>query len=366
MENYTTSSTPNDNTNNEMQTTPEVAPVKETANAVPEAAPVENGVPEDVIYTVSSTPHVRERNSISDVMLDVIIALMPAAFAGVVYFGRRAFAVMLISVLSCCAFEALYQLIAKKKFTVTDYSAVVTGMLLAFVMPATVPYYIIVIAAFIAIVITKQLFGGIGQNFMNPALVGRAFALASFPVAMTTFSINRVEIFEKMADVVTGATPLSKEYALAQPTIMEQFLGKYADGTPIGGCIGETCALAILIGFVYLLVRKVISARIPLCYIGSVFVMYLLFGGDMNPVLGVLSGGVMLGAVFMATDYVTTPTTALGQVIFGIGCGVITCVIRFWGGYPEGVTYAILLMNIVTPLLDKWTVPKCFGSVKSN
>lgn len=367
MENYTTSSTPDENKNNELQATQEVTPVQESeVSNTTETAPQVVSEPEEVIYTVSSTPHVREHNSISDTMLDVIIALMPAAFAGVVYFGRRAFIVMLLSVISCCAFEALYQLVAKKKFTVKDYSAVVTGMLLAFVMPATVPYYIVVIAAFVAIVITKQLFGGIGQNFMNPALVGRAFVLASFPVAMTSFSTGRVEIFDKIADVVTGATPLSKEYMLPQPTIMEQFLGKYSNGTPIGGCIGETCALAILIGFVYLLVRKVITARIPLCYMGTVFVMYLLFGGDMNPVLGILSGGVVLGAVFMATDYVTTPTTALGQVIFGIGCGVITCIIRFWGGYPEGVTYAILLMNIITPLLDKWTVPRCFGSVKSK
>ncbi len=315
-------------------------------------------------FTVSSTPHVRENNSISDVMLDVIIALMPAAFAGVVYFGRRAFLVMLLSVVSCCAFEFLFQLVAHKKRRINDFSAVVTGLLLSLVLPVGTPYYAVIIGAFVAIVIAKQLFGGIGQNFMNPALVGRAFLLASFPVALTTFPTGRMEITDKVADVVTGATPLASEYAGAQPTVWEQLLGRYSSGMPIGGCIGETCALAILIGFVYLLVRKVISARIPLSYIGSVLVMYLLFGGGANPVLGVLSGGVMLGAVFMATDYVTSPTTAWGQIIFGIGCGIMTCIIRFWGGYPEGVTYAILLMNIVTPLLDKWTVPVCFGKVK--
>ncbi len=317
-------------------------------------------------FTVSSTPHIRNNTSVSDVMLDVIIALMPAAFAGVIYFGRRAFIVMLLSVVSACGFEFLYQTIAHKKRTINDCSAIVTGLLLAFVLPVNVPYYAIIIGAFVAIVITKQLFGGIGQNFMNPALAARAFLLASFPVAMTTFISGRMEITDTIADVTTSATPLSAEYALSQPTIMEQFLGRYQSGMPIAGCIGETCALAILIGFLYLLIRKVISVRIPLSYIGTVIVMYILFQNGTNPILGVLSGGVILGAVFMATDYATTPTTFWGQIIFGIGCGVLTCVIRFWGGYPEGVTYAILLMNVTTPLLDKFTRPRCFGSVKNK
>lgn len=319
-------------------------------------------------FTVSSTPHIRENNSISDIMIDVIIALMPAAFAGVIYFGRRAFAVILLSVLCSVGFEFLYQKIAHKKSSVGDLSAVVTGMLLAFTLPVNIPYYVVVIGAFVAIIITKQLFGGIGQNFMNPALVGRAFLLASFPVAMTTFYANRMEIFENASDVAakTGATILSPEYTATQPTVWQLFIGQYKSGAPIAGCIGETCALAILIGFVYLLVRRVINARIPLSYIGSVLIMYILFGNGVNPLIGILSGSVMLAAVFMATDYVTTPTTAWGQIIFGIGCGVITCIIRFWGGYPEGVTYAILLMNVVTPLLDKWTKPQCFGKVKNN
>ncbi len=315
-------------------------------------------------FTVSSTPHIRANNSISDIMLDVIIALMPAAFAGVIYFGQRAFAVMLLSVMSCCAFEYLYEKAVHKKNTLGDYSAVVTGILLSYTLPVSVPYYVVVIGAFVAIIITKQLFGGIGQNFMNPALVGRAFLLASFPVAMTTFTTGRMNILDRAIDVTTGATPLSHGYTGKELTVWNQFIGQYNNGTPISGCIGETCALAILVGFIYLLVRRVISARIPLSYIGTVLVMYLLFGKGVNPLIGVLSGGVMLGAVFMATDYVTTPTTRWGQVIFGIGCGFLTCVIRFWGGYPEGVTYAILLMNVLTPLLDKWTVPKCFGKLK--
>lgn len=317
-------------------------------------------------FTVSSTPHIRENNSISDVMLDVIIALMPVAFAGVIYFGRRAFMVMLLSVVSCCAFEFLFEVLAHKKRTVKDFSAVVTGLLLSFILPVGIPYYMVIIGSFVAIVITKQLFGGIGQNFMNPALTARAFLLASFPVAMTTFPIGRMEILDKAVDAVTGATPLSAEYVGTYPTLWELFIGKTQNGAAIGGCIGETCALAILIGFVYLLVRKVITARIPVAYLGTVLVMYLLFKNDVNPVSGLLTGGVMLGAVFMATDYVTSPTTKTGQIIFGVGCGALTCVIRFWGGYPEGVTYAIMLMNILTPLLDKWTVPKCFGSVKSK
>ena len=321
-----------------------------------------NKVIENLKLRISSTPHI---------MLDVIIALMPAAFAGVFYFGRRALGVMIVSVISCVGFEWLYQTICHKKRTVNDYSAVVTGLLLALIMPVSVPYYMIIIGGFVSIVITKQLFGGIGQNFMNPALIGRAFLLASFPVAMTTFPGERMELFDKITDVITGATPLSAEYQGAVPTAMEQFLGRYNTGLPIAGCIGETCTLALIIGLVYLLIRKVISVRIPISFLGCVSLMALLFGNNAvptaaHPLLAIMSGGVMLAAVFMATDYVTSPTTPMGQIIYGIGCGVLTSIIRFWGGYPEGVTYAILLMNVLTPLLDKWTVPKAFGCVKDK
>ena len=325
---------------------------------------------EKMNLTVSSTPHIREKSTIDDIMLDVVLALMPAAFAGVMFFGARALMVMVLSVACCVGFEALYQIIAHKKVTIKDFSAVVTGMLLSFILPPTVPYYAVIIGAFVAIVITKQLFGGLGQNFMNPALIGRAFLLASFPVAMTKFTETKMAIGEKIADVVTCATPLSEEYAGKVPTAVEQLLGRFSDGTPIGGCIGETCALAILLGFAYLLIRKVISPRIPLTYLGTVFVMSLLFDGKNStagdPILSILSGGVLLAAVFMAKDYVTSPTTKLGQIIFGIGCGALTSIIRFWGGYPEGATYAILLMNVLTPLLDRWTVPKAFGKVKER
>ncbi len=318
---------------------------------------------------VSSTPHIRENNSVDDIMLDVIIALMPATFAGLLLFGQRALGVVLVSVLCSVGFELLYQIIAHKRKSIKDLSAVVTGMLIALSMPSSIPYYVVIIADLFAIVITKQLFGGIGQNFMNPALAGRAFVLAAFPVAMTSFASERINMFENTADVVTGATPLSREYIGSVPTAMEHMLGRYSDGGVIAGCIGETCAIALLIGFIYLVVRKVITLSIPLSYIGTVFVMTMLFGDAapasvQNPLLGILSGGVLLGAIFMATDYVTSPTTRIGQIIFGIGCGAITCIVRFWGGYPEGVTCGILLMNVMTPLIDKWTVPKPFGAVK--
>ena len=325
---------------------------------------------ENLKLKVSSTPHIRDNSSIEDVMLDVIIALMPAAFAGVVLFGQRAFAVMLLSVACCVGFEWLYQTIVHKKRTIRDMSAVVTGMLYAFCLPVNVPYYVVIVGAFVAIIIVKQLFGGIGQNFMNPALVGRAFVLASFPAVLTSFSLEKVNFLDKIADVTTGATPLSKEFSQTVPTATEQLFGMYKNGAAIPGCIGETCAIAILIGFLYLIIRKVISVRIPLSFVLTVMVMTWLFGDSaalsvQNPLTAVLSGGVLLGAVFMATDYVTSPTTPWGQIIFGIGCGAITCIIRFWGGYPEGVSFAILLMNVLTPLLDKWTIPRPFGKVKN-
>ncbi len=324
---------------------------------------------EKIKLSVSSTPHIREKNSIQDVMYDVIFALFPVALAAVILFGQRALAVMAVSVISCVGFEWLYTVLTKQKRTIGDLSAVVTGLLFAFCLPVNVPYYIIVIGAFVAIIVAKQFFGGIGQNFMNPALIGRVFVLASFPVALTAFPTKSVHFFTKTADVISGATPLSKEWAKAAPSVKEQFFGVFENGEILPGCIGETCAIAILIGLAYLLIRKVISIRIPLAFVGSVYVMTLLFGSNavasvQNPLAAVLSGGVLLGAVFMATDYVTSPTTASGQVIFGIGCGVITCIIRFWGGYPEGVSFAILLMNILTPLIEKWTVPKAFGFVK--
>ncbi len=319
--------------------------------------------------TVSPTPHARGKDSTQDIMLDVILALMPAAFAGVYFFGQRALAVMLVSVASAVIFELLYELIAKKKITVGDYSAVVTGMLLAFTLPSSTPFPMVVIGDFVAIVITKQLFGGLGQNFMNPALIGRAFLLAAFPSQITTWPAGRIDLFSA-ADTVTAATPLSTEYEGALPSLFEQFTGRMSDGAAIGGCIGETCAAALLLGGIYLLIRRVISWHIPAAYIVTLALMSFIPGKNPayqgRPLLAVLSGGVMLGAIFMATDYTTSPTTKTGKLIYGVGCGVITGVIRLFGSYPEGVTYAILLMNVLTPLLDKWTRPKAFGEVKEK
>ncbi len=316
--------------------------------------------------TVSSSPHIRGRESISDTMLDVILALMPAAFASVFFFGQRALAVILVSVASCVGFEVLYELAAKKKITVSDYSAVVTGMLLAYTLPVTTPYPMVIIGAFVAIVIAKQLFGGLGQNFMNPALAGRAFLLAAFPTHITNWASGRVGIFE--TDAVTSATPLSTEFHGEMPSLLNAFLGRMNDGGAMGGSLGETCAAALLLGGVYLLIRRVINLRIPLAYILTVAAMSFIPGKNPalqgQPLLAVLTGGVMLGAIFMATDYATSPTTKWGQINYGIGCGAITSVIRLFGGYPEGVTYAIMLMNVLTPLLDRWTKPRVFGAVK--
>ncbi len=318
---------------------------------------------------VSSSPHIRERSSVSDIMLDVIIALMPAAFASVYFFGQRALAVILVSVISCVAFEAVYGLIVRKKLLIKDFSAVVTGMLLAYTLPASTPYFIVVIGAFFSIVIVKQLFGGLGQNFMNPALAGRAFLLAAFPSQLTTWPAGRIDIFGG-ADAVTTATPLSTSYSDKLPSVFEQFLGRMSDGSAIGGSLGETCAAALILGGAYLVFRRVIGLRIPLAYIITVALMSYIPGKNAayqgEPLLAVLSGGVMLGAIFMATDYTTSPTTKWGQVIYGIGCGAITGLIRLFGGYPEGVTYGIILMNVLTPLLDRWTTPKVFGEVKAK
>lgn len=317
---------------------------------------------------VSSSPHIRTRETTATIMRDVLIALIPALLCGIIYFGIRALYLTAVSVISCVGLEYLWQKITKKPITVSDGTAAVTGVLLAMNVPVTAPWWMLVVGALVAIIIAKQLFGGVGNNFVNPALAGRAFLLASWPVLMTRwvqpFSIG----FSVPADLVSSATPLAILKGTAEgelPSLLHLFLGN------IGGCIGETSALALLLGGIYLVARRVISARIPLCFIGTVAVLSFLFSsGDMSAVdsmlYNVLSGGLMLGAIFMATDYVTSPMTAKGQVIMGIGCGVITFVIRRLGGYPEGVSYAILLMNIATPLIDKYCRPKKFGAVSKG
>lgn len=306
---------------------------------------------ENTMYTVSSSPHVRVKDTTQTIMRDVIIALLPAAIAGIYFFKLDAALVILASVLSCIISEAIWQKIMGQKITVTDLSAVVTGLLLAFNLPPSVPLWLPVIGGAFAIIIVKQFFGGLGQNFMNPALAARAFLLASWPVQMTTWTL----------DGVTTATPLSiiKENGSNLPSLYNVFIGN------IGGCIGETSALAILMGGAYLLFKRIINWRIPVCFIGTAFIILAIAGRGVSPFYEIFSGGIMLGAFFMATDYSTSPTSNLGKIIFGIGCGFITSIIRIWGGYPEGVSYSIIIMNLFVPLIDKYVTKRRFGEVKS-
>ena len=318
--------------------------------------------------TISSSPHAHSKTTTQTIMRDVLIALFPALVASVIFFGLRALTVTAVSAAACVFFEYLYRKLMKLDDTTWDLSAVVTGVLLAFVCPVTIPYWTIILGDLFAIVLVKQLFGGIGKNFVNPALAGRAF-MFSWPVLMSTwvkvgFS-NSASIFST-ADAVTAATPLANMHQgiLCEESLLDLFLGN------VGGCLGETSALALLIGFVYLLVRKVITPRIPVAYIATVAVLSFLFPMGNAPLawMGaqVLGGGLMLGAIFMATDYVTSPVTKLGQVIFGIGCGVLTIAIRYFGGYNEGVSYAILIMNLCVVLLDKIGRPVKFGAPKKE
>ena len=318
--------------------------------------------------TISSSPHAHSKTTTQTIMRDVLIALLPALAASVIFFGLRALTVTAVSAGACVFFEYIYRKLMKLDNTAWDLSAVVTGVLLAFVCPVTIPYWTIILGDLFAIVLVKQLFGGIGKNFVNPALAGRAF-MFSWPVAMSTWIKvgfqNSASIFST-ADIVTSATPLANMHQgiMCEESLMDLFLGN------VGGCLGETSALALLIGFAYLLVRKVISPRIPLAYIATVAVLAFLFplGNDRMAWMAaqVFGGGLMLGAIFMATDYVTSPVTKLGQILFGIGCGVITILIRYFGGYSEGVSYAILIMNCTVVLLDKVGRPKKFGAPKKE
>ena len=308
---------------------------------------------------VSHSPHIITPVSVRRIMMYVIIALIPALISATAVFGIRALFLAFVCCFACAGSEYLWNRIMKKENTLTDLSAIVTGLILALNLPVTLPFYMAIIGSVFAIIIVKQFFGGLGHNFMNPALAARAFLLASWAGAMTTF----VEVGEAVhifgnADVITSATPLGilKEGGGSLPSYFELFMGN------IGGSMGETSALAILIGGAFLVYKKVISLSTPLSYLLTLFILGYI-GGD-SGLFHILSGGVMFGAFFMATDYTTTPTTKKGQIIFGIGCGIITFVIRKWGGYPEGVTYAILLMNVATPLIDKYVKPIAFGKIK--
>ena len=318
--------------------------------------------------TISSSPHVHSPVTTQTIMRDVLIALAPALIGSVYFFGFRALTVTMVSVLACFLFEKLWCKLLKQNDKTYDLSACVTGVLLAFVCPPTIAYWQIVLGALFAIVLVKMLFGGIGRNIVNPALAGRAF-MFSWPVAMSTWVkvgwANQASVFST-ADIVTEATPLANMHQGLMPeaSVMDMFWGN------VGGCIGETSAFLLLIGLVYLLARKVIKITIPACYIGTVAVLTLLFPMGNPPIqwmaAHLFGGGLMLGAIFMATDYVTSPITKLGQVGYAIGCGALTVLIRYFGGYNEGVSYAILVMNGFVVLFDRIGRPTKYGAPKKE
>ena len=307
--------------------------------------------------TVASSPHIRGDFKSSRIMLDVMLALVPAMVVGIWMHGIRSLIVTLVSISSCVFLEWMYAKVTKTRNTIIDGSALVTGMLLAMTLPATVPYWLVIVGAAFAIIFVKALCGGLGQNIFNPALSARGFMMLVAPAYMVRF---------ESVDGVTAATPLHHMVmpALPEESVMDMFLGNCP------GSIGEISALALLIGGAYLVYRKVISVRIPAAYIGSVAVLTLIFSKTDAPIdwmlYSLFSGGLMLGAIFMATDYATSPVTAKGQVIYGIGCGVLTVVFRYFGLFPEGVTYAILLMNALVWIIDRYTAPRRFGVQKGG
>lgn len=302
---------------------------------------------------VSVSPHIHGKKTTQGIMLDVIIALLPATIASVVLFGIDALLVVATCIVSAVVCELLFNIIVKKEQTVSDLSAVVTGLLLALNLPANIPLWQAAVGSAFAIIVVKGFFGGLGKNVVNPAITARVFMLLAFG-SMTA------AVFPAGMDSASGATPLTDLANDQTVNLMDLLLGKN------GGALGETCALALIIGGIYLLVRKVISWHIPVAFIGTAFLFTLLVeGGNLETALAwTLSGGLLIGAIFMATDYVTSPSTAKGKIIFGIGAGVITVLVRFWGTYPEGVSFAILFMNIVNPYIDSLCTRKLFGGAK--
>ena len=302
--------------------------------------------------TVSAAPHIHSGASTNRIMLDVIIALLPATAASVIIFGLKSLIVIAACVITALVGEALFNIVTKRKQTIGDLSAVVTGLLLALNLSTNVPAWQCVIGTLFAIICVKCLFGGLGCNFANPAITGRVFMLVAFSAVAGGANPTIV-------DLSTSATPLEQLGKGETLELMDLFLGLH------GGAIGETCIVALIIGFVYLLVRKVITWHTPVVFIATVFVLYLAFTGDvMMAVSQILAGGLFIGAIFMATDYVTTPITTRGRVVFALGCGVITFIIRYFCAYPEGVSFSILIMNILTPFIEKWTAKEPLGGVK--
>lgn len=307
---------------------------------------------------VTYSPHMKSGVTTRNIMLNVVIALIPTLVCAVVFFGFRALMLTCVSVLACIVFEYLVRKLMKRDNTIGDLSAVVTGILVAFNVPVTFPVWMLIVGDFVAIVIAKQMFGGIGQNFANPAILARIVLLVSFPAQMTTWVAPYFNALFVPADVVTTATPLADiTNTETLPTVMDMFLGARA------GSLGETAALALLIGGLYLVLRRIINPITPVAYIGTVFLFSWALGFD--PVYQILAGGVMLGGFFMLTDYSSSPSTTSGKLIFAVGAGLITVLIRAYGSYPEGVSFAILLMNILVPYIDKATRLKPFGRVKA-
>lgn len=301
---------------------------------------------------ITAAPHLRSKDTTASIMRDVCIALVPAGVMGIVWFGSKAAILIAICVAASVLFELLYQKLTHQKVTVGDLSAVVTGLLLAYNLPATAPWWMAVIGSFLAIILVKQIFGGIGCNFMNPALTARAILFVSWGTIMGVYP---------NPDTVTGATPLAKIAAgNVDFSMMDLLIGK------CGGVLGETCKIALIVGGVYLLIRKVISWEIPVSFILTAFVAFLIKDGANVALMEILSGGLLLGAIFMATDYVTSPVTSKGKLVFGFGCGILLFVIRAFATLPEGCSFAILFMNVCTPLIDRLTGHKSFGEVKTN
>lgn len=321
------------------------------------------------LLKVSASPHIRHEDTTSVIMTDVIIAMLPLAIWGAYIFGTRALTVIAISVISCVLSEYIFNLIIKKPSTIGDFSAVVSGLLLAFNLPATIPFWVPVVGGIFAMVVVKGLFGGLGKNFMNPVLAARIFLFASWPSHMTRYSnpLERLSFFESGADAVSSATSLTvmKSGAMPEVSLHDLFIGN------MSGCIGEISALLILAGGLYLLVRKIITWHIPVSFLLTVSILAFLCAPPMLDRIPFMlselfSGGLMLGAFFMATDYVTSPVTPKGRIIFGIGCGFLTVFIRIFGGYPEGVSFAIVIMNLFVWYLDKGMKPVKFGGGKKN
>ncbi|MDP3448886.1 MAG: RnfABCDGE type electron transport complex subunit D [Eubacteriales bacterium] len=319
-------------------------------------------------FAVSAAPHIFAKDTTAMLMMDVIAALMPTVAAGIWLFGWSAARVILICVTSCVGFEFLWQAIFRKTITINDLSAVVTGIILALNMPSTAPWWMIIIGSAVAIVLVKQLFGGIGDNFVNPAISARAVLVASWPALMsgaafvTPFDAvsgaTPIVLFRQAAEAMAGAPSVAAAVAVVPPSLLDLFIGR------IPGCIGEVSKIAILLGLTYLLIRKTITWHIPMTMIASFMGFTMLFGGD--PLQGVLMGSILFGAVFMATDYVTCPMTRIGQMIFAAGAGLLIALIRAYGGYPEGTTFAILIMNLLTPLIDRVTRGRIYGEVKAR